>query len=830
MTSNRPFVDDVLPTSDTLSDSEAGAFLNGVVSRGQVLFAKWLLRTHNVFVTKLSLDGRSLNHDMGSILVCLKLLRESKACFFLSEFEACNYQCSSSMAPHSALAILRNLPGQRTGIKTLKLQQFSVDDEVMHFCCRRFPSLTCLDVGNNELLCNVPADIKQLTQLTTLNLRDCINLTSLPDELAKLRRTLTSISAEGCTSITFPPSSILHKGVDSIFSYLLQAQDAKPLKRVKILFIGNGRSGKTSLLRALARQPMQADDSGPSSTIGVSVSTLHKELEPGIMEKTFEQLPDMTYWDFAGQLEYSAAHDFFLSTRQAVYVIIYSVMDDRDSQVHQVAYWLRTVSTRASQHVRFIIVGTKVDQIPDSWRKNAWERESNLSKKLKSITEDMRRVVITCCGVSALQMTSFLFATAMGTYPKYSALRKMLKKQLKFYSKSIFQGDPLLLKTLRFPDEYRVFQNIISRLDKLRPGLPILELESVQGKDYGSLVGSHNNAQNLQALKVLHDVGDIVLCHVMSDSQGSSKTCLCWRPQVIADVIAKFADPEARLPIQRGCASRQDLLDILLLYVQESPYCHSQSSTQKMREDSQMLFDFLLTLRIFVPVPNPITPSDHSSLGDSSLEFLVPSSLQGRPSFWREVFGCQSLSFSCIRGVRYSCMDSMITVAAFVRAMTNLCSDPARMWGCAFSFVMSNGGLIFVRLAEGRDFVDVVVLGSDMSQLVGESVENSFRDISILLRCSTSNTRLLCPQCCASDMFARSGAVHAFHREQLGQFTIIEEHQHQLDGSGGPRSTVVSLSDEALFRSHVNSLEHPSTQTLSTSFPYQSSLILYYFQ
>ena len=44
------------------------------------------------------------------------------------------------------------------------------------------------------------------------------------------------------------------------------------------------------------------------------------------------------------------------------------------------------------------------------------------------------------------------------------------------------------------------------------------------------------------------------------------------------------------------------------------------------------------------------------------------------------------------------------------------------------------------------------------------------------------------------------------------------------------RDRLWSLSDEALFRSHVNSFEHPSTQTLSTSFPYQSSLILYYFQ
>ena len=70
---------------------------------------------------------------------------------------------------------------------------------------------------------------------------------------------------------------------------------------------------------------------------GVSMDTLAAKLKPGSLEQLFERLPEITYWDFAGQLEYSAAHDFFLSSRQAVYVIVFSVVDDRDSQIHQVA-------------------------------------------------------------------------------------------------------------------------------------------------------------------------------------------------------------------------------------------------------------------------------------------------------------------------------------------------------------------------------------------------------------------------------------------------------------------------------------------------------------
>ena len=325
--------------ADLLSDSEACTLMNVAVSRGRVPFVEQLLQTRKLSSmtrTILRLDGRGLSHDLGGILQCLTLLRDSGNCASLSTFVASHY-CCSSFGPSAAHAVLVNLPGERARIETLILRQFSVTDDVLQWCCRQFPSLTRLDVADNETLYNVPSAIQSLTRLTNLNLSNCSNLLSLPDELLKLRTSLTTISALGCTSVKFPPPSIVQKGASSIFDFLKQAQDAKPLKRVKVLFLGNGRSGKTSLLRALAKQPLQAGDAGPSSTVGVSVNTLDKELKPGFLEKCVEQLPDMTYWDFAGQLEYSAAHDFFLSTRQAVYVIIYSVMDDRESQMHQVA-------------------------------------------------------------------------------------------------------------------------------------------------------------------------------------------------------------------------------------------------------------------------------------------------------------------------------------------------------------------------------------------------------------------------------------------------------------------------------------------------------------
>ena len=314
------------------------AILKIAVSRGCAPAVELLLHALPPDLNVLSLDGSNLLHDTDGILQCFSLLHDSPraVCSAVSTFEACNYS-SSSFQPSAALAILSNVPVDCSRIQTLKLRQFQVNDDVLAFCCTHFPSLTCLDVADNDLLHNVPAEIQQLTRLTTLNVSRCSNLTSLPDELLKLKATLAGISTDGSSSITFPHSSILRGGVKTILKFLEDAQNADPLRRVKVLFLGNGRSGKTSLLRALAKKPLQPGEAGPDSTIGVSVDTLQQELKPGFFKKLTERLPDMTFWDFAGQLEYSAAHDFFLSARQAVYVIIFSVMEDRDSRMQQVA-------------------------------------------------------------------------------------------------------------------------------------------------------------------------------------------------------------------------------------------------------------------------------------------------------------------------------------------------------------------------------------------------------------------------------------------------------------------------------------------------------------
>ena len=477
------------------------------------------------------------------------------------------------------------------------------------------------------------------------------------------------------------------------------------------------------------------------------------------------------------------------------------------------------MATRALDHVRFFIVGTKVDLMSDG-KTGSW---IEAEKKLKIIEADMRSVVLRCCGESALKNTNVLFATAMGTHPQYKRLRAELKELLLSKCSSIFEGDASHLKTLRFPELYRDFRRDVKKLSLLHSGLPILELESITGPEYGLLAGSHTNPQSLQALHVLHDVGDIIFCNV-SDGQGGSKACLCWQPQVVASVIAEFVDPQGGLPVHRGCASQENLMAVLEQFLQKNAEkkmtmqgaSHQDRSAQTSRENATTLFKFLLALRVIIELPVPFEASLSADPSHQrSLRFMVPSALKGRPSFWRDVFEFEQFQFSFVRGVRFVCMDAMITVASFIRTMTHLCSDPTHMWGCAFSFELGNCGHIFVRLAESRDFVDVVVLGREQSQLSGECVDNALLQITTLLRCSMDNALPLCPHCCASDMFARSGAVHAFYREQLVSTTAASKQPHDiaastllvpaLDGSVAVDASDNSITQHAVARSFSSS-------------------------
>jgi len=84
-------------------------------------------------------------------------------------------------------------------------------------------------------------------------------------------------------------------------------------KRTKLMLVGLGEAGKTSLLNALIKR--RKSNQRPKITDGIDIKDWIVDLE----DKS-----QLTYsmWDFAGQSVYYNTHQFFLTSR-AVYLLVW---------------------------------------------------------------------------------------------------------------------------------------------------------------------------------------------------------------------------------------------------------------------------------------------------------------------------------------------------------------------------------------------------------------------------------------------------------------------------------------------------------------------------
>lgn len=130
---------------------------------------------------------------------------------------------------------------------------------------------------------------------------------------------------------------------------------------VKVLLLGHGAAGKTSILKSLRRLVNRGTD-GPSrteqSTVGLEVQS--------ITDRNVE----FSVWDFAGQLEYLSTHQHFFSRSNAIYVVVVDASKPLDLQRANVRTWLAVLAgkmgkLRGNESIRVILVGNKIDLLQD---------------------------------------------------------------------------------------------------------------------------------------------------------------------------------------------------------------------------------------------------------------------------------------------------------------------------------------------------------------------------------------------------------------------------------------------------------------------------------
>ncbi|MGW9455933.1 leucine-rich repeat domain-containing protein [Streptomyces globisporus] len=212
--------------------------------------------------------------------------------------------------------------------------------------------LITLDLAGNQLT-SVPESLGNLTQLITLDLAGN-QLTSVPESLGNL--TQLNRFHLGGNQLTTPPPEIISAGAQAMVSFLGEmSRDPVRQWASKVVVVGEGRVGKTSLLRALRNEP---HDTHEASTHGLTVDNLNLP-HPNTQDAAGVTMR-LSTWDFGGQEIYHATHQFFLTDRSLFLLLWDAQVGWEGSKLH---YWLDMIKARAPQ-APVILVATHLGPRP----------------------------------------------------------------------------------------------------------------------------------------------------------------------------------------------------------------------------------------------------------------------------------------------------------------------------------------------------------------------------------------------------------------------------------------------------------------------------------
>ncbi|XP_071167671.1 uncharacterized protein [Mytilus edulis] len=349
---------------------------------------------------------------------------------------------------------------------------------------------------------HVPEGIEKLSNLETLVLSYNPNMLSVAGQCGMLP--LKRLDLSYCTLLKTPPKEIRDRGFNTIYAYLRRLMTGSvECKRTKLMFVGLGGAGKTSLAKALMTNEFQTSLTGAQAiTDGIDICTWTVNHDG---EKV-----QYSVWDFAGQTVYYNTHQFFLSDR-AVYLLLWNV---RLGQEHAgLNFWLSSISVHASKAPIFI-VGTHMDQVP----------------KAEIPMEEMM--------ATYPQIEGFFFVssfTGQGIEELKSSLLKVTLKQ-------DYMGE-------KIPAAYLDMENIILR--KRQEDVNLIAYSEVERM--ANISGIVEKEEVAQAVQFLHDLGS-----VQHFSNEVLKSKVVINPQWIVDVMAKVVSVKES-PIQEGKLKHEDI-------------------------------------------------------------------------------------------------------------------------------------------------------------------------------------------------------------------------------------------------------------------------------
>ncbi|MEM6255671.1 MAG: COR domain-containing protein [Cyanobacteria bacterium P01_D01_bin.156] len=250
-------------------------------------------------------------------------------------------------------------------------------------------SLKILRLYQNRII-KIPDSIAKLTALQVLFLHRN-QITVIPDSLAKLTslkqlalgqnkiknipeslETLSNLTLFYLIDNPLPISPEIlsgftkSKNAERVFNYCrqLRSGDVRPLNEAKLILVGQGSVGKTSLINRLIKNRFNPNE---EQTDGLNVTNWKISVNTKDVR--------LNVWDFGGQEIYHATHQFFL-TKRSLYLLVCNCRTSEEE--NRLDYWLKLIKS-FGDNAPVIIVGNKRDEQPlDINRKALREKYPNI--------------------------------------------------------------------------------------------------------------------------------------------------------------------------------------------------------------------------------------------------------------------------------------------------------------------------------------------------------------------------------------------------------------------------------------------------------------------
>jgi internalin A len=238
---------------------------------------------------------------------------------------------------------------------------------------------------NTNHLRSLPDCIGSLKALKLLDLTAC-GLSKLPDSLRELLN-LQELYLHENPELQIPPEILgpawrerIDAGKDKEparpadilnFYFAARREPSRPLNEAKLVLVGQGAVGKTSLVNRLLDDAFDPEE---KKTEGISIRQWQLDVDGEDIS--------LNVWDFGGQEIMHATHQFFL-TKRSIYLLILNSREER--KTNRVDYWLRTIESFAEGSPVLIICNKSDEQPMDlDW--------SGLQRKFTSIRAFVKQV------------------------------------------------------------------------------------------------------------------------------------------------------------------------------------------------------------------------------------------------------------------------------------------------------------------------------------------------------------------------------------------------------------------------------------------------------